>query len=103
MSRATEKLQGQIADLEYEVSELQRTVALHKQTARRLCDSIRENHDKPHGDALTVGHAWAAASYICGDSGPAPWARALVDLPRSSEGMAHVDDNGKLREVENER
>lgn len=75
MSREAERLQGQVADLSYQVRELQRTIDLHKQAARRLCDAIRDQDGKPHGDALIVGHAWAVAANICGDAGPAPWAK----------------------------
>lgn len=77
MSRATERLQGQVAELEWQLSEARRELAMHKQSAQRLCNTIRENQGKPHGDAMTVGSAWATAQYISGETGPAPWAKQL--------------------------
>jgi hypothetical protein len=77
MSRATERLQGQVAELEWQLSEARRELGMFKQAAQRLCDTIRENNDKAHGDAMTVGAAWACAQYISGDKGEAPWFRKL--------------------------
>jgi hypothetical protein len=77
MSRATERLQGQVAELEWQLSEVRRELAMYKQAAQRVCNTMRENNDKPHGDAMSVGAAWAALSYIAGDNGPSPWRKAI--------------------------
>ncbi len=85
MSRI-QQLEGQLYDLRCELEEAQSKLATFEQTAQRLCNTIRENSSKPCGDAMTVGAAWAAAQYISGDTGEAPWARMLetikVEVPK---------------------
>jgi hypothetical protein len=81
MSGKVSRLECQVADLEAELREARRELSIIKQTAQRLCDTIYENCGKDHGDAMTVGTAWAAAAYIAGDARPGPWSKALEQVP----------------------
>lgn len=69
--------------------------AAAKRCAAEALAYMRENYDKPYGNAMCVGYAWSALAHIAGDSAPSPWESRVAEQRAEQPAPSTVEPPNK--------